>query len=235
MFSILQKEGNKDNMLDIENEISKFADKIVVVLESESAFTELGVFSHDSELRKKLIVINDSKFRGSKSFISLGPLEAIKESSGKDHVIDYKMNKDGVCRLDSIGDIYDPLFEILKEPIQKRPSAVSLEKCNPAINFNKESTMMVHDLVYFSGPVLHKELVKILALVFGQQPFNNLKHHEAILVAIDSLTRTDDDEFYISRLGKPYYDYEFDINSLISTCRNYMLKFHPDRIRKYGH
>ena len=232
MFPILQKEGNKDNMLDIENEISKFADKIVVVLESASAFTELGVFSHDSELRKKLIVINDSKFRGSTSFISMGPLEAIKESSGKDHVIDYKMNEDGVYRLDSIGDIYDPLFEILKEPIQRRPSAVSLEECNPATNFNKKSAMMVHDLVYFSGPVLHKELVEILALVFGQQSFNNVRQHEAILVAINSLTRTDG-EFYKSSLGKPYYDYEFDINSLISTCRNYMLKFCPDRIYEH--
>ena len=231
MFPILQKEENKDNILDIENEISKFADKIVVVLESASAFTELGVFSHDSELRKKLIVINDSKFRDSTSFISLGPLEAIKESSGKDHVIDYKMNEDGICRLDSIGDIYDPLFEILKETIQRRPSAVSLEECNPATNFNKESAMMVHDLVYFSGPVKHTELVEILLLIFGKHSFK-AKEHAAILVAANFLERTKEG-FYKSLLRKPYYEYSFDTNSLISTCRNYMLKFCPDRI--YGH
>ena len=232
MFPILQKEENKDNMLDIENEISKFADKIVVVLESASSFTELGVFSHDTRLREKLIVINDSKFRGSKSFINMGPLKAIEESSGQNHVIDYKMNEDGVYQLDPIGDIYDSLFEILKEPIRGKPSAVTLEDCNPGNNFNKKSAMMVHDLVYFSGPILHKELVEVLALVFGQQSFNKVKQHEAILVAINFLKRTREG-FYKSRLRKQYYDYEFDINGLISTCRNYMLKFHPDRI--YGH
>ena len=220
-------------MLDVENEISAFADNIVVVLEGPSSFTELGAFSHNSELRKKLIVINDSKFRDSKSFINMGPIRAIEEISGKDYIINYKMNEDGVCRLDSIGDIYDPLFEILKEPIQKKPSAVSLEECNPSINFTKKSVMMVHDLVYFSGPVEHKELVEILLLIFGKHSFK-AKEHAAILVAANFLERTKEG-FYKSLLRKPYYEYSFDTNSLISTCRNYMLKFHPDRIRIYGH
>ena len=232
MFSTLQKEGEKNNMLEIENEISLFTDNIVVVLESASSFAELGVFSHDKELRKKLIVINDSKFRDSKSFIKMGPLKAIEEISGKDHIINYKMNEDGVCRLDSIGDIYTPLSEILKKPIQGRSSSVKLNECDPSINFDKKSAMMVHDLVYFSGPILHKELVEVLSLIFGQRSFDKVKQHEAILVAINSLTRTKED-FYKSNLGKTYYTYRFDTNNLISTCRNYMLKFHPDRI--YGH
>ena len=231
MFSTLRKEEKEGNMLDIENEISLFTDNIVVVLESVSSFAELGAFSHNNELRKKLIVINDSKFKGSESFINMGPLKAIEEASGKERIINYKMNKDGVCRLDSIGDIYTPLSEILEKPIQGRSSAVKLDECNPGTNFDKKSAMMVHDLVYFSGPILHNELVEILLLIFGKHNFKVVEH-AAILVAINSLTRTEEG-FYKSSLGKPYYKYNFDINSLISTCRNYMLKFHPDRI--YGH
>ena len=232
MFPILQKEEKKDNSLDIEKEISMFADNIVVVLESPSSFTELGAFSHDKRLRKKLIVINDSKFKGLKSFINTGPLKAIEEASGKDRIINYKMNEDGVCRLDSIGDIFAPLSQILNKPIRRRPSPLTLRECNPATKLNKESAMMVHDLVYFSGPILHKELVEVLSLVFKPRSFNKVKQHEAILVATNFLTRTEEG-VYKSSLGRPYYDYNFDTNTLISTCRNYMLKFHPDRI--YGH
>ena len=231
MFPTLQKEGKKGNLLDVENEISTFADNIVVVLESPSSFTELGAFSHNSELRKKLIVINDSKFRGSESFINMGPIKAIEEISGKDYIISYKMNEDGVSELDAIGDIYTPLSKILGGPIQTKPSAVSLEECNPATNFNRKSAMLVHDLVYFSGPVNHKELVEILLLIFGQHPFK-AKEHAAILVAVRSLKRTKKG-IYRSKLAKPYYKYKFDTNGLVSTCRNYMLKFCPDRIYEH--
>ena len=231
MFSILQKEEKEGNMLDIENEISEFTDNIVVVLESPSSFAELGTFSHNSELRKKLIVINDSKFRDSESFINMGPIKAIEETSGKDYIISYKMNEDGVCKLDAIGDIYAPLSKILEGPAQTRPSEVSLGECNPANNFSKKSAMLVHDLVYFSGPVKHKELVEILLLIFGKHNFK-AKEHAAILVAVNSLERTKEG-FYKSLLRKPYYEYSFDTNSLISTCRNYMFKFCPGRI--HGH
>lgn len=229
VLPILKKEGHKGNILDIENEISVFADKIIIVLESASTFTELGAFSH-KELRQKLIVINDSKFKTSKSFINEGPIEAIKEVSGENQVIYYKMRGDGVRKLDSIGDIYSPLYEILNEKKRRRirPSPITFEECNPGINFNKKSVMMVHDLIYFSGPIKYDELIRVLLLIFGQASYNKLKAHTAFLVATESLIRAEDD-CYRSRLDNPYYNYKFDFHSLISVYRNYLLKFCPER------
>ena len=57
IFQILEAEGHKSNLLDIENDLSAFSDFVVVILESESAFCELGAFATHAELRKKLIVI----------------------------------------------------------------------------------------------------------------------------------------------------------------------------------
>ena len=161
----------------------------------------------------------------------MGPIKAIEEVSGKDYIINYKMSKDGVYRIDSIGDIYTPLSEILKKPLRVKSSAIGLDECNPGINFSKKSAMMMHDLVYFSGPILHVELIEVLKLIFGDQSFE-AKKHAAILVAINSLTRTEED-LYKSSLGKPYYHYKFDIHSLISVFRNHMLKRYPERL--YGH
>ena len=167
VLPVLKKEGHKGNILDIENEISVFADKIVIVLESPSTFTELGAFSHE-KLREKIIVINDSKFKDSKSFINVGPIEAIKEASKENQVIYYKMRKDGVHRLDSIGDIYGSLYEILKKKRRRGSNftPITFGECNPGINFDKKSVMMVHDLIYFSGPIKYGELIQVLLLIF---------------------------------------------------------------------
>ena len=78
MFNTLQKEGHKGNILDVEHLISGFSDYILIILESNSAFAELGAFSHNT-LRDKLIVINDLKFKDEESFINLGPIKAIEE------------------------------------------------------------------------------------------------------------------------------------------------------------
>ncbi len=92
--------------------------------------------------------------------------------------------------------------------------------------------MMMHDLVYFSGPILHKELVEVLKLVFGTRAFK-VQEHMAILEALKSLTRNDDDKLYRSILRKPYFKYKFDTHKLISIYRNYMSKCNPERL--YGH
>ena len=189
VFFTLEQEAHKGNLLDIEDNIAEFADKIIIVLESESAFTELGFFSH-TKLRNKLIVINNSKFIESKSFINKGPIKAIEETPGKERIIYYKMREDGVHKVDSIGDVYAPLYEILSRRHQKRSSPISpinLDDCNPGVHFNKKSAMMVHDLIYFSGPILHAELVEVLKLIFGPQSFNKVKEHEARVMLISGV------------------------------------------------
>ena len=235
VFDALQQDRKKKNVLDIENTISKFSDHILIVLESASTFAELGAFS-SQELRSKLIVVNDKKYTNSPSFITQGPLRAMEEVSGKDRILYYKMKHDGIYLTDSIGEIYAPLFELLKKPLQGRASRVSLEGCNPAIQFTKTSVMMMHDLVYFSGPIALKELAEVLNILFGKMDFM-IQEHLALLVAIKSLDKTsmtsETDWFYKSTMGETYFDYKYDIHSLISVYRNQLLKRVPERF--HGH
>ena len=230
VFPTLKKEGLHKNLLDIEDQLSQFSDNILIVLESESTFAELGAFSHKT-LRDKLIVINDSKYRHSNSFINLGPLKAIEEYGQKQNILYYKMSSDGVTYLDSIGDIYANLHALLAKRISNRPIPITKDKCDPGLRFDKNSVMLVHDLVYLFGPLVYSEIIEILKIIFGEKNFL-LKEHMALLVAIDSVERTDQG-LYKSKLSTLYYQYRFDVNRLISMSRNYTLKFTPDRI--YGH
>jgi len=230
MFATLRDEGHKGNILDIEHKITQFADYVVIVLESQSAFAELGAFSH-SELRNKLIIINDSAFTTAKSFINLGPLKAIEEASGKERILSYQMTSDGIFRRDAIGDVYSDLYGLLGAPQSKRSTPLRLKDCNPATNINKYSAMFVHDLVYLTGAINNKELAVIATQLFGHADFK-LSEHMAILTAFGSLERTEGG-IYKSRRRQLYFDYRYDINSLIATFRNYLQKSCPERI--YGH
>ncbi|MDO8267227.1 MAG: retron St85 family effector protein [Moraxellaceae bacterium] len=230
VFSTLQDEGHKENILDVEHEITQFADHIIIVLESPSSYTELGAFSHN-DLRKKLIVINDDKFKAAKSFINLGPIQAIEEAAGKNKIIHYKMSPDGVDHLDAIGDTFLGIFNLLKDPIKTKRSPIDLVSCNPSQKFTKISVMFVHDLVYFTGPITYKELIEILKIIFGDGDFK-LRQHLAILSAFASIER-DGNGLFRSRLGKTYYYYRFDSHDLMAIFRNYILKGYPERL--YAH
>ena len=227
----LIKSDKSKNLLDLEESLSQFADCIVVILESPSAFTELGAFCHET-LRKKLIVINDIKYKNSESYINLGPIKAIKSSSasGKDCVISYRMNDDGVYRTDSIGDVFDPLSKLLHKFSVVKPQ-VTLELCDPGNYVNKVSVMMMHDLIYMCGPILHKELVPILKTLFGKKDFK-INHHTAILEALKLVSRRED-KLYRSCSDDLLFNYRIDTDKIVSVFRNYIQQHYPSRI--YGH
>ena len=237
MLSTLKNEGHKGNILDVENRISDFSDYILIILESPSAFTELGAFSHD-KLRSKLVVINNLEFKKEESFINLGPIKAIEERSGQERIIYYKMNKDGVTNRDTIGDTFHQIYELFKDPITSTGKAAlrkaaDLESLDPSKKFDKKSAMFIHDLIYLSGPMLYKELIELLKLIFGNEnKYNEVTHLLAILSSFESIERNEKG-LYRSKLNDTYYDFEFDISKYISTFRNYTLKNYPERLYAY--
>lgn len=231
MFKTLKEEGHKGNILDVENLISDFSDNILIILESPSSFAELGAFSHD-KLRDKLVVINNTQFQKEESFINLGPIKAIEETSGKERIIYYKMKPDGVNKRDAIGDTFHSIYQIFKEPIKVTNKSIDLESLNPAKNFDKKSAMFLHDLIYLSGPIFHKELIEILKIIFGVDKFNNVTHLLAILSSFESIERNGIG-LYKSRKEQTFYEFKFDTFKYISVFRNYILKNYPERIYGY--
>jgi hypothetical protein len=228
IFSELKHEGN---ILDIENDISEFADIVLIVLESESAFTELGAFSHE-KLRSKLIIINDKKYEKSNSFVNLGPIKAIEEAKGKEYIISYKMKENGVQVRDAIGDVFNPLFKLLKEPLPYKSMVMQPSLCNPALLFNKDSIMFIHDLIYIAGPIYYRELVELLLQIFGTYNFKHLKEHLAMLIEFQVIEKNKN-LLYRSILNECYLKYQFDLNKIISIFRNISQKYYQDRIYEY--
>lgn len=81
IFEELLFSSKSKDLLSLEGLLAESVDAIVLIPESPGAFTELGAFANDEELRKKLICVVDKKYKKNKSFINQGPLKLVKKTS----------------------------------------------------------------------------------------------------------------------------------------------------------
>ena len=228
IFKILEAEGHKANLLDIENDLSAFSDFVIVVLESESSFCELGAFATHKDLRKKLIIINDTQHKESKSFINLGPVEAVNESSAGNHLLFYKMEADGKVRGDGIGEIFKSLYDLIhKEPTKKR---TRVQRYDPNENFSKDSLWFVHDLIYLASPVSLAELSRIIKVIFFVSKEKQLQKHLGLLCATQQIERSSKG-LYRSLYDQPFFEYELnDITKIIAAFKNMYFRYDRQRL-----
>jgi hypothetical protein len=228
IFQVLEAEGHRTNWLDIENDLSAFSDFVIVVLESESSFCELGAFATNTELRKKLIVINDLNHKKSQSFINLGPVEAINEISDGNHILYYKMEADGKIRGDGIGDVFKKLHGLIHKKPQTRRTRV--QQYDPNKHFSKDSLRFVHDLIYFSSPVKLPELSRIIKVIFSTSKERQLQKHLGLLCATEQVERTREG-LYQSLYRQPFFEYEpHDINNIIASFKNMYFRYDRQRL-----
>jgi len=229
VFGELRKYGSQKNALDLEHRIAKIADKVIIVLESPSSYCELGAFAHET-LRKKLIVVNDSQFKLSESFINLGPIAAAREV--KSPVIWYPMSKNGITVLDGIGSAFP---EILRAVDHKSRVGGPVEYALlSSLEIDKSCLYFIHDLVLLAGPVSHGEIILILKRIFGDKEFDTLKSllgvlRESKLVTI--LEMKDGARIYSASTPDLFLQYRADVNALMAAFRTYHLKANSDRFK----
>ena len=230
------EESLSDNLLDIEADLSKLADHIIIVLESYSSFTELGAFAYSKQLRKKLIIVNNTKFINEKSFINMGPIKAITQQSQQSgHFLHYKMTEgiESIERSDGIGEIFDPLYDILSKNDRAISRTLKKEELDPSSNFNKDSVRFIHDVIFVCGPLQLNELIEIITKIFGTESHykKNLLKHLGILIAIRIISCTNG--IYYSLYKEYYFKYDFDIDNISSMFKVFFLKNKPERMRVY--
>lgn len=90
LFDDLLAGQGKYSLLSLENILADSVDVILLFPESPGSFAELGAFSNNERLAKKLICISQKKYKSEKSFINYGPYRLIRNSkSGKVLHINY--------------------------------------------------------------------------------------------------------------------------------------------------
>ena len=83
--------------LELENLLAENVDFVCIACESEGSFVELGAFSNSQNLKEKLIILNNKKFKNEPSFINQGPIKHLKKIN-KDSIIYYtETDLDKIC------------------------------------------------------------------------------------------------------------------------------------------
>lgn len=128
------------DLLTFEDILCEFSNKIVLFCESYGTFAEIGAFSSNDDLSKKMIVYVDKKYKQKKSFLINGPIELCKKNKSK---ILYKniFNNDFIDK-----DTVDWIHELLGI----KEITLLMKTYNDHIKNNKSTTrIFVLQLIYF--------------------------------------------------------------------------------------
>ncbi|MEA3327076.1 MAG: retron St85 family effector protein [Chloroflexota bacterium] len=212
LFTDLLLGHGRHDLISLENILADSVDAIVIIVESWGAVAELGMFSSNDKLRKKIVCIIDKKYKKSKSFIKLGPVRLMKDK------------KEGVVLYEDFED-----FKGIEPPIKKIHQAINTvskesEKVSGVINALQAHVFvlmcifllepvkkeMIIDLVKYSVKIKHD-----IAEVLSSTALSMLISKREIKLEPDGyrLTKFGLNEFKsISRIGKKKY--AFDINTM---------------------
>ena len=79
LFDGLMSGPKRYDLLTLENLLAEAVDAVVLLVESPGAIAELGAFANHEKLRRKLVVIQDEKYRHARSFIGHGPIRLLQD------------------------------------------------------------------------------------------------------------------------------------------------------------
>jgi hypothetical protein len=171
------------DLLSLEANLAKYADCIIIILESPGAIAELGAFAPDDSLAKIILAVNDRSFHDHPSFINEGPLAKIAKVS--------KFGRPILGRFDSIL-ASSPIIEDRLKVIQKkraRPvdfSSYSEFELRPP----KERMLLLADLLSFLSPLAYPELISLFQAIYGYASFE-IQMELAMLKAIGLIDKID--------------------------------------------
>lgn len=182
-FEVFQNIQKKD-LLSLEDQLAEYCDCIIIVLESESAFAELGAFSIKDELAKIILVINDVDHKDSESFIAQGPLAKLDKISAFKPSIFTKPKS----ILTAATDISARLQKIKKTKNTKLPVKNYEEFCKlkPQLRM-----FLISDIISLFHPLSHKELIQVFKTLYGENAFD-ISIDTSLLIALGLIEKPHD-------------------------------------------
>ncbi|WP_337828348.1 retron St85 family effector protein [Pseudonocardia sp. TMWB2A] len=118
------KSAKYDDLLKFENDLAQICELILLFCESEGSFSELGSFASNEEISSRtLVVIQDEFFNDEKSYIRLGPLQALLNDDDS-AVVTYSKNQLGIVGTNVSNANRQALGALLKERIARRLSSI---------------------------------------------------------------------------------------------------------------
>lgn len=105
-------QANYLDLLQFESHVAQICELIVLFSESDGSLCELGAFSMDQEISRKLLTVIQRKYYDKKSFVRLGPIQSQIRQFGQESIVVLNDTSLGIAHPNVIEDIDLKKFEV---------------------------------------------------------------------------------------------------------------------------
>lgn len=171
---VISKNSSSENALAHEEWLAGFSDVVMILVESYGTVAELGAFSLNEQLRKKLLPVLDINYQNEASFINTGPVRWINSDS-----------KFRPC----IYTNFKTILTVMPE-IEKRINRTVQESVSPKDRFgkfgftNKVMLFFTLQILVVIGPITTDEIVNIVSNILQERGKRRVEFILAVGVAL---------------------------------------------------
>ncbi len=210
-----------DSLLTMEVYLAAVADCIILINESTSAAAELGVFSTDQNIVKKMIVVNDIAHQSQRSFINLGPLRHLSSRSTFDNPVVWA-NPNSTMYI--LSELRQRLSSLPAERGKAYKSNVELRKPN-----HRHKIALLIDLVILLQPATVDTICKYSSVVLNCS-MSQVNDYITVLRSIGAIFTAQNDGHQLLSITNEFLRYQTKSAGLdYATMRARIYNYHHTR------
>lgn len=209
-----------ENLNEFEKLIGELAAAIVIFPESPGSCAELGLFSANKLLSKKILMVLDANQQGKDSFLTSGPVREIDQVSkfGEAIQLDYE----------------HPKFEWITKRLDQRIKGRQYGKSVSQLDFSdistEETLFLIHWFASISRLFTSESLEFLFKSVFGHSEPKNIRRIVAILLATGEFNYfADDGMMSISADSKPFLEAKSGAADNLSELRMEIAEYYANQ------
>ncbi|WP_339811262.1 retron St85 family effector protein [uncultured Imperialibacter sp.] len=216
--------NDQHDLMSLEGELATYSDCILILLESPGTFAELGAFSHNDELVKKILAVNKLEFVGEDSFINLGPLKKIERKSKFKPVI--------YANFKRILNYIDIIENNLKGNLRKNAKSINFKTFELFTKNKKYRLQFISDIVTLFGPITKEEVTLVINEIYSQTVHYKADFDISLLESLSFIRSFDG--HYFSAPNREFYFYSYGQENMLrmrSNTINHFAKHNLSRLK----
>lgn len=221
-------EATYRDLVSFERHLAELSSVIVLVLESAGSIAELGLFSVIDEFKKKILLIVETSFYQSESFIKLGPidyLEKFHDNPAECHR--WFEGAGGLARFDS--DAAEQLQPELADAVRARASKPTPERLFDPKTW-LDGALLACDLLSLCSALTLRELRDLLNELGCIRTESEVKQIVFLLqrVGLIAMEPKGDQRFYVNIVERQYVNFTMRDNNFD------VMRFRSDILASYN-
>lgn len=215
------------NIAEFEEIIAHVSDCLIIFPESPGSFAELGYFSKNEELTKKILVAHRADMQGDDSFMLRGPIKLIDKNSQFEPTVQLNYGP-------------APDFGPIKQRIEKRITGKKRQKFKfesfAKLDF-RQTFFAIFEIIRLFEVLTLDAIIFAFRSIFTNVNSSHVKQLLSILVAADLVRRKGDDPqlFCINRSSKSFMEFDgFDTDAFHLELVDFYNEHFPDLAKAVG-